>query len=389
MSCSEMTELMQRHLDHDLTEVEQQFMFSHFNSCPECVSLFERLERVSLELESLPAVNPPYSIVDMILPLLDLDTQEIKGQEVGKVPAPKQHEPAVVIPFMRRKFLSKLVYGSTAAAALVLGVFLFQGTDAGLKDASGLSSPAAERETFELSGGADQVNGTDKGMVTPDSSNPALKKSPASSDAVPLVTPDSLSFGAMPLVDERRMDVKNQYGTASPTTDGTSLKKDQQEMNDSANTQDGSTSNTGDESIDVDTTASSDDGSKDRGIQDSFAGSGAFAEPAKVSSDNKVLFTPQDSIVQGLDSQGFATSDTDYLLSTNEKHEAVVENQRVLIRSRFGEIVFLSPTVWAASDTIQLSEWLNDFQLLYQVEKRDGTVLQYLIDISLKVETKK
>ncbi|MBC8079973.1 MAG: hypothetical protein H7X86_06490, partial [Gorillibacterium sp.] len=120
----------------------------------------------------------------------------------------------------------------------------------------------------------------------------------------------------------------------------------------------------------------------------SFAGSGAFAEPAKSSSDNKVSFSPPGFIVENADSLIF-TANNEQLLSANEKNEAIIENQRVLIRTKLGELIFLSPTQWAWDDTIHLCSWLNDFQLLYKVDKADGTVPQYIIDIGLKLETKK
>ncbi|UUZ86756.1 zf-HC2 domain-containing protein [Paenibacillus sp. P26] len=66
--CQEVIELMQRYLDRDLDETEYSRMLGHLQQCPDCSELFERLVNLSQELESLPKVTPPYSLVDAILP---------------------------------------------------------------------------------------------------------------------------------------------------------------------------------------------------------------------------------------------------------------------------------------------------------------------------------
>jgi hypothetical protein len=71
MNCEEVIELMQRELDGDLSQVEQKKLFQHLPLCQDCQTLFGNLSALSLQLEALPKVQPKYSIVDSILPMLD------------------------------------------------------------------------------------------------------------------------------------------------------------------------------------------------------------------------------------------------------------------------------------------------------------------------------
>lgn len=62
---------MQRYLDHDLDQDETAQLFSHISACPDCERSFQALKALSQDLSELPAVTPPFSLVDSILPQLD------------------------------------------------------------------------------------------------------------------------------------------------------------------------------------------------------------------------------------------------------------------------------------------------------------------------------
>jgi hypothetical protein len=81
MKCEEVIDLMQRELDGDLNTMEKKKLFHHLSSCYDCQALFERFKTLSFQLESLPKVNPPYSIVDKVLPTLD----QVEHSTNGKV----------------------------------------------------------------------------------------------------------------------------------------------------------------------------------------------------------------------------------------------------------------------------------------------------------------
>lgn len=82
MKCEEVIHLMHRQLDNDLTVEEEEHLLSHLSSCTDCQVQFEQLKQLSFQLESLPQVSPPHSIVDSILPQLEeisLNNGEIMG----------------------------------------------------------------------------------------------------------------------------------------------------------------------------------------------------------------------------------------------------------------------------------------------------------------------
>lgn len=71
MTCHDIADYMQRHLDHDLNEQEAAVLNAHTRHCSDCAEMFDRLKRLSAELDNLPKVVPAFSLVDAIMPLLD------------------------------------------------------------------------------------------------------------------------------------------------------------------------------------------------------------------------------------------------------------------------------------------------------------------------------
>ncbi|GEC92158.1 hypothetical protein [Brevibacillus brevis] len=71
MTNEEIFELMQRDLDGDLLESEQQLLHRLIQKDADLQLMYNRLKDVSQQLEHLPPVVPPFSIVDSILPKLE------------------------------------------------------------------------------------------------------------------------------------------------------------------------------------------------------------------------------------------------------------------------------------------------------------------------------
>ncbi|GIQ69722.1 zf-HC2 domain-containing protein [Xylanibacillus composti] len=129
MKCQEVIELIQRHLDQELTEEETVAMHNHMEHCDECAGMFARMAKLSEELVSLPKVAPAFSLVDQILPRLqeidELRNQGIALDENGR----PLNEPTV--PERRVGFLGRIQHsasiktagGIAAAAVLLLVVF--------------------------------------------------------------------------------------------------------------------------------------------------------------------------------------------------------------------------------------------------------------------------
>jgi hypothetical protein len=199
MNCAEVMEWMHRYLDQDLSRDEIVEMFLHIDDCPSCAEVFGQLTFLSKELEQLPDVKPPFSLVDSILPqLAELDHSSREQSAV------RSEEP-VVVPFSRESARGKASKGASVAtrtgigaiaAAVLLGVAIFNmpdkmpGADVEqmLQDsatpASGDASNMIEARTFNIESNASSVdNGSDLGAgqdieATPDAvqDNPALDR---------------------------------------------------------------------------------------------------------------------------------------------------------------------------------------------------------------------
>lgn len=167
MMCQEVIELMQRYLDRDLDDTEYDRMLDHLQRCPDCTELFERLTNLSQELERLPKVTPPFSLVDAILPKLDqLDAAALESAETATaVPGAADPAPASTRPGgWRRKmkaWVSLPVFGGVVAAGLVFGFFIIQYQESQTgTNADGLLSAteAAQQKTTSTPQAAGGVN---------------------------------------------------------------------------------------------------------------------------------------------------------------------------------------------------------------------------------------
>lgn len=104
MSCSEFADSMQRDLDGDLTEEEQAVLRDHLATCEACANEYALLRKLSFELERLPKVDLPYSLVDQIAP-------QLERESVADAPAFSSRQAR------RRKW--SLLAGGLAAAAIL------------------------------------------------------------------------------------------------------------------------------------------------------------------------------------------------------------------------------------------------------------------------------
>ncbi|WP_339219643.1 anti-sigma factor [Paenibacillus sp. FSL H8-0332] len=129
MKCAEVMEWMHRYLDHDLSQEEMLEMFRHIDDCPSCAEVLDRLTLLSQQLEQLPDVKPPFSLVDSILPQL-----ELLDRGVPEEPAVMEPEDPKIIPFTRASTRGKKSKGASlasrtgigaAAAAVILLIAVF------------------------------------------------------------------------------------------------------------------------------------------------------------------------------------------------------------------------------------------------------------------------
>lgn len=112
MKCTEVTEWMHRYLDHDLSPEETVEMYRHIDNCPSCAEVFDRLTMLSEQLEQLPDIKPPFSLVDSILPQLERIDSGVKSSSAE---APEEGK---VIPMTRKNMHGKAAKGTSRAASM-------------------------------------------------------------------------------------------------------------------------------------------------------------------------------------------------------------------------------------------------------------------------------
>jgi len=394
MSCPEVTELMQRYLDHDLSEMEQQTMVTHFGRCPECAAMFERLQQVSEGLEALPDVRPPRSIVDSILPLLN----EIQPEKADRpMPMPVSGGKTAGSRKDRRRFVSRLVYGGTAAAVLVLCVFLFQsmnhGTSSVAKNASmdASEASAAGQDSHAVTQDQMKQNMADSAVTPAQTPNLAPAAQAGKAEALPqLATPGKMEeftssnqYGTMKTEDKAKMD-------KSTASSGKSAVQPEHDLRTDLTSSIASTPKTSGTASSGSREPAADLAPGTKQPENPSAGSGAFVQPAEISNDDSLGGTAKSSLANN--SKGLllgANVDLSSLASPGNKYLAAVENQHVVIRNSAGSVVFESPVQWEDGDAVQLTQWANSYQLLYVVKRSNGDLYEYMIDLALQQELKK
>jgi hypothetical protein len=143
-SCEEAYEWIQRDLDDELTDVEKEKLMLHLAACRDCSSLYDRLNSLSTHLAQLPMVEPPYSIVESILPELDrIDSER------SIPPIAKEQAAAVELPqrLSRRAIWYRYIGGATAAGLLISAVaFMLNYTNTDIKETALSTSEIARVE---------------------------------------------------------------------------------------------------------------------------------------------------------------------------------------------------------------------------------------------------
>lgn len=385
MKCPEVEELMQRHLDSDLEEREEEQLLSHIRECPDCAALFQSLSRLSEGLAALPSVTPPFSIVDSILPQLE----QLDGQQSD--PVHKASNPAADVkkPERRRKYIWTTLSG-VAAAGIALGMFIFSLDGPGSKNAD-MALFDSESSNMESSGSMSQDNEDKKrslfsiseqdGETGPDAGGaamgsmleePAERSQPASDEANEAqrkATPPVESIPPSPPADnyKEKITVHDQHGGAAETGDPAASTPDEAPPATDANP--------GSEAVPPDAGGlgfrdDSEDASNEAAENNEDMQENTLAPPAEEEHrEPEALY--------------------DRLLSPDENNFAYVEEQRVFVRASDGEIVFASVRKWNPGDTVRFVAWLNDKELVYQVNNESGDVMQYIVDIELQSETEK
>jgi len=188
MNCQEGMENMQRQLDGDLDDHESEALMSHMRHCQQCAAMFERLQLLSADLENLPKVMPPFSLVDAIMPrIAELPNANLaNAAESSESSSSFPSRTTRTVPVKRWKDrVSLRVLSGVVAASLVVGLFITTYKPFGSGSAEDSASLAADMsKSFaadnESSGAADS-SAFKKSDVGDDSQlKEALEVSPSS-----------------------------------------------------------------------------------------------------------------------------------------------------------------------------------------------------------------
>ena len=200
MNCQEVMEYMQRQLDGDLDERETEILMTHTRHCPECADMLERLKRLSNDLESLPKVTPPYSLVDAILPkleMLDREQQPSERPAAGE-PEPRQEPLAPRRADRKRGWTDRISFkmlSGFAAVGIAAALFVVMYDPPSLHDSASKSSSesADASESAGASESADRPLAADAGNTARTFSGEAATKSApeAAPQAAPQAAPDT------------------------------------------------------------------------------------------------------------------------------------------------------------------------------------------------------
>ncbi|MCM3784514.1 zf-HC2 domain-containing protein [Neobacillus mesonae] len=165
MKCQEVVESMHRYIDDDLNDLEKEQLFAHLKTCKSCSEKFEILKALSRDLQALPDVAPPFSLVDRIMP--QLDAMDKAKKEQGSTLQEMKKESEVIALSDRQKNKSSQrwmksrvgrIFMGTAAAAIVLGIAVFnyepQNLDQAEVDLQLMSEVDQDSDPTSGSGGA-------------------------------------------------------------------------------------------------------------------------------------------------------------------------------------------------------------------------------------------
>jgi anti-sigma factor RsiW len=372
MNCEEIMELMQRYIDDDLMEAEQQSLFEHLQDCPDCAASFEQLQILSAELSSLTKVTPPFSIVDSIMPRLAEIDAEAAGIEAAYL-SPKHRMP--------NRFFSWKVATGFAAAAVILSVFAVSLTPASKYDASDKMN-----QTMGVSNSKPSTKGSVSGAADTPNAEPAAKaESTGKADATDKA--GTASEGPAIVFNQQIDESSKTKGTTgftvqspTPLPNKSSAADSSKSLKKEANPAEG-TAPTKDSSPKA-TAAPNTSNHMNRMIVPEHA---ASPGPTPAAAPN-----PSGGAYSSKNKQNstFAANSpsTDQLKSDDGQFIGSIENQTVSITTPDMNRVYTSLIQWKPTDTILLLRWLDNTKLSYQVNMEDGLIKHYIIDTIQKTE---
>ncbi|TCZ77039.1 hypothetical protein E0485_11245 [Paenibacillus albiflavus] len=369
MNCKLMIELMQRYVDHDLTEEEELQLVTHVRTCGQCASTFKKLKLLSAELEQLPEVKPRYSVVDTILPkLAEIDRQQQSEREES---AAIVHTDSADQPYNNtrtRRFFTNIswkVTGSVAIAACAVMFFIMNG-----------STPSFNPET---------VNSLSAPVS--DAAEPPVTDTTSNQASSPMSTRGQESATDSPSAVEDKLDKPS---TRTNPDDGLVPAPSPKEPEVSALTHQSKNTQTDKRSAVNETPK--EQGSHG-GIEPSDASNGGSEQSIDSLESGTYEGLSEDSGTKGLigHQMTFKVTGENYLANrdlrtANAEYVAEVKDGKLTISTAAkNELVFTSLRQWSDTEEISSIVWVENNRLYYEVIDNQK-VHGYVIDVVLKTE---
>jgi hypothetical protein len=401
MKCDDVMELMQRHLDFDLGDSEEQAMLAHLQGCPDCADLYERLKLLSRELAQLPKVSPPYSIVDSILPRLEglggMAEPSAASAVVEQQALPVHDELAA----RREKkgLISWKIVSGVAAAGLVLGMFIFNG-NGDKKDTQLAESLLSKSESPAAMPAADanakRMSGQDNDAAAAGGLSDAIAMStpvraPTASNGV--VVPSLEASGTVPSVkSDRQVSTGGKDTLAAPGQPTTQAGSSQKLQSPAAGANATAT--------DIDAVAGTSPSATESSPASDSAEAGTVAEQGTkensfhIAEKTAAPSPGENSAAAKIGSNaGFApgaaasSSFIDPVVSPDGVYTSVFNGVSVQITDQSGVVLFESARKLAAGDVIQVIGWESNTLFKYSIKSFEGVVTVYQISAADLKET--
>ncbi len=408
MICDEVMELMQRDLDGDLNENEQEAMVAHLRRCSACAEMYERLQHLSNELHNLPKVIPPHSLVDAILPKLE-QLDQLAGDEPDRANAAGATALRPSGNRTRRwiaRFPFKTVSG-VVAAGIVIGMFI-----------AGIGQRPSSEQADELllneaaKDGAESSSSAAEDAPASGSNREVDKQAPldheiAGTTAADTTADTSADNDASAQTFDQKPGGKQDTPAAAANTKREKT-ADAAAANESGNGKKQAADASANENTikkDPASNVSTGDSPERRQPEDEPAAGNRIDEQVGQEDGKRKAEEPLYGITimpeQPAPDAGKAGNrehhtaffapiepDRQQLTSPDGLYNAAVENRQVVItNAKTGERVFVSEHQWEESDRVQLFRWMDNLTLTYRVVSGE-TEQQFTIDVDKKTETK-
>ncbi|MEY9091708.1 zf-HC2 domain-containing protein [Paenibacillus sp. RC84] len=398
MNCKEVKELMQRDLDGDLNDLERQRLNQHVQQCSECGTMLQRLRMLSKELENLPKIMPPFSIVDSILPQLErLDEEKSNQREeaaglsraVGRSPrSPEQ------LPWTRRiaAHVSWKTVSGVVAAGFVLGFFAFNMDRPAQSGPAGMFSALTGAKTENADTTAKSVQPT----AVPDVSGSGKQSGGTPTEPPASQTPGDSKSAGKPQTDSNGEGNQTDRTASTGDTDKGSGAGQQKSDADSPKEEGSRKEQPGTTSTpqpDKQPNASANEGKVAGGTDNPPADHGVSPSPGDTSggtsgsgdgqTGGKIATTDPDK----KDAHTFTAAGTGGT-SPDGKLSAKIEERKLTIVKTDGTSVYVSAKQWKETDTLRLVGWNGNDEFVYEVSS-GSTKQEYVVSLKTKQERAK